>query len=69
MLITLLKDTEIISRFAAITLRKTELVTLLLLYSGCHVTVIVLYLFLAVLCVILLCVILAFPCHPHLLYE
>ena len=60
---------SVLSSFAIILLRKTELVALLKLCPCCRVTVSVLCLFLAVPWVGLWSVIVAFPGHTHLLFE
>ena len=59
----------VLSSFAIILKRKRELVALLLLPYRCHVTVNVLWPFLAVPWVGLKCVIVVFPDHTHLLFH
>ena len=59
----------VLSSFAIILKRKTELVALLLLSNGWLVTVNVLWLFLTVPWVGLQCVIVVFPDHTHLLLD
>ena len=56
-----------LSSFAIILKRKREIVALRLWSYGCHVTVKVMWLFLAVLWVGLHCVIVVFPDHTHLI--
>ena len=59
----------VFSSFVIISVRKRELVALLLLCSKCHVSVIVLWLFLLVPRVGMWYVIVAFPGHTHLLFD
>ena len=59
----------VLSSFAIILSRKSELVGLLLLSFGCLVTVNVLWLFLTVLWFGLQCVIVVFPDQTHLLFT
>ena len=58
-----------LSNFAIIFTRKRELVALLLLSFGCHVTVNYIKLFLTVTCVGLQFVSMVFPDHAHLLFQ
>ena len=57
------------SSFAIILKRKRELVTLLLLFYGCLVTVNNMWLFLTVPPIGLRCVIMVLPYHNHILFE
>ena len=58
----------VLSSFAIILMGKRELAALLCVSSWCIVVVIVLVLFIMVMWVGLLCVIVVFPDHTHLLF-
>ena len=59
----------VVSSFAIILKRKRELAALLLLSNGCLVTVYVLWLFLTVPLVGLLCMVVVFPDYTHLCFK